>query len=376
VERSLPTIDLSPYLSGGGSRRFARAATARALERACRDPGFFYLVGHGVPQDDVRALHGLTRKFFQQPQTTKEAIAVSRNPASGRGYQRLGENVTKGYRDWHEAIDFYAEPKEEGPGGVNLLNALSQSTALSASNGGSQGQSFKDVALAAEQMRPFVFGRNQWPSEPPELRGALEMHFQRLVPVGCALMEAMAEVFDLPADHFRPLTDRSFWCARAIGYPPLPEAEARVDVGVSCGEHTDYGCWTILSQDDTPDALEVQGSDGTWSKVNPVPGAFVVNLGDMLSVWTKGRFAATPHRVRQTRGTYRTSVAFFYEPNYDAIIRPLDTVEDPGESEAMALAHQTGSLHRIMESGGLVYGEHLYGKVSSNFDFGEQRQMA
>jgi len=297
----------------------------------------------------------------------KDAIALSKNPASGRGYQRLGENVTKGRRDYHEAIDFYAEPKEEGPSGISLLDALSQPPALAASRG-----SKDQAALTAERMRPFVFGRNQWPSEPPELRGAMEAHFQRMIPVGNALMEAMAEAFDLQADHFRPLTDRSFWCARAIGYPTLPEGKDHLDEGASCGEHTDYGCWTILSQDDTPRVLEVQRSDGTWSQVDPVPGAFVVNLGDMLSVWTKGRFAATPHRVRQTQATYRTSIAFFFEPNYDAVIRPLETLEAPGESHSWAVADQTSALERRIGSGGLLYGEHLFGKVSSNFDFGEK----
>ena len=66
---------------------------------------------------------------------------------------------------------------------------------------------------------------------------------------------------------------------RVIGYPALQ----REQLNLSCGEHTDYGCWTILAQDETPDALEVQLPTGQWEKVQPRPGAFVVNLGDMLS---------------------------------------------------------------------------------------------
>merc|ERR1719401_2919529 len=163
--------------------------------------------------------------------------------------------------------------------------------------------------------------------------------------VGGALMDAMALAFDLPEGHFRPLTDRSFWCCRVIGYPPLQQAEEKTSVGDSVGEHTDYGCWTILAQDDTPGALEVKLADGSWAKAEPLPGAFVVNLGDMLSVWTRRRFAATAHRVRQTRGRYRTSVAFFYEPNYDAIIRPL-----PGSSGPAVTA--SGGAASFVAAGG------------------------
>jgi len=96
----------------------------------------------------------------------------------------------------------------------------------------------------------------------------------------------------------------------------------------------------------------------------------VVNLGDMLSVWTRRRFAATPHRVRQTRADrYRTSVAYFFEPNFDAIIHPLESV---GTDEAplfdASFMGSTKPLDRAMQGGGLVYGEHLFAKVSSNFE--------
>mmetsp|Transcript_181337 Transcript_181337/g.575491 ORF Transcript_181337/g.575491 Transcript_181337/m.575491 type:complete len:117 (-) Transcript_181337:95-445(-) len=113
-------------------------------------------------------------------------------------------------------------------------------------------------------------------------------------------------------------------------------------------------------------------SDGTWTTVEPVPGAFVVNLGDMLSVWTQRRFAATPHRVRQTRrDRYRTSVAFFFEPNFDAVIHPLQNCALRGAAAASNadFEHSTEPLRRAMRGGGLVYGEHLFAKVSGNFKF-------
>jgi len=187
-------------------------ATPRALETACRDVGFFYLVGHGVPSEDIRALHASAQGFFNMPLAHKEAIALSHSPASGRGYQRLGENVTRGRRDWHEAIDFWAEPAEEGVDMALVSSRLAKGAA--SSSGGSLQQAAKEAA----RMRPFVFGRNQWPTEPAGFRETLEPHMAKMAEVGGALMDAMALAFDLPEGHFRPLTDRSFWCCRVIGY--------------------------------------------------------------------------------------------------------------------------------------------------------------
>ncbi|CAE7250005.1 2ODD33 [Symbiodinium natans] len=111
----------------------------------------------------------------------------------------------------------------------------------------------------------------------------------------------MAVAFGLPEDHFDPVMNESFWGARIIGYPALP-----VDApGLSCGEHTDYGCWVILAQDETQGALEAKLPCGRWEAVPPVPGKLVVNLGDMLSVWTRGHWVATEHRVRHTSANFR-----------------------------------------------------------------------
>lgn len=239
-------------------------------------------------------------------------------------------------REVLQGIDFYAEPSEQ----QLSLEAL-------AAPPGQASQ--RDVAL----MRSFAFGANQWP-QVDGFRGAVEAHFLRTSVVGNALMDAMALGLGFPERHFEHLTDRSFWCARVLGYPPLCDAAGQGEVGDSVGEHTDYGCWTILCQDDTPGALQVRQADGHWANAEPIPGAFVVNLGDMLSVWTRGRFAATPHRVRQTQtGRYAASKT---RPN----ARPTNAVGGGNPS---------APLQRAMAGGALVYGEHLFAKVSGNFDF-------
>ncbi|CAK0789638.1 unnamed protein product, partial [Prorocentrum cordatum] len=340
--------------AAGPARRFGLPSAGRGgggARQRLPSAGFFYLVGHGVPCDDVRALHGLARDFFALPPSQKAAISMASDPAGGRGYQRLGENVTEGRPDWHEAIDFLAEP---GEGDIDF-------DGLGAWVG----------AAKLRGMRRLALSRNLWPPQPAALRPAAEAHFARMRVLGQALMDATAQAFGLPPDHLAPLVDRSFWVARIIGYPPLGGREA--DGVESCGEHTDYGWWTLLSQDETPGALEVRTAAGDWTTVEPLPGAFVVNLGDMLHVWSGRRFKATPHRVRQTQvGCYRTSVAFFFEPNFDAVIRPVGA---PPRDEAPSACgdglsrDSDRALDRALGGAPIAYGEHLFDKISSNFSF-------
>lgn len=128
-------------------------------------------------------------------------------------------------------------------------------------------------------------------------------------------MRAMALALDSPEDLFVRETSNSFWVLRAIGYPPLPAGQT----GASCGAHTDYGCTTFLLADDTRGALQVLAKDGmTWVNADPVQGAYVVNVGDMMERWTNGLWRSTVHRVVHRGGEYRVSVPFFFEPDWDA----------------------------------------------------------
>lgn len=118
-------------------------------------------------------------------------------------------------------------------------------------------------------------------------------------------------------DLFVRETSNSFWVLRAIGYPPLPVGQT----GISCGAHTDYGCTTFLLADDIKGALQVLGKGGdgeNWINADPVKGAYVVNIGDMMEVWTNGMWKSTLHRVVHHGNSFRVSVPFFFEPNWDA----------------------------------------------------------
>ncbi|EMD93456.1 hypothetical protein COCC4DRAFT_164732 [Bipolaris maydis ATCC 48331] len=349
----LPKIDISPFLNPA-SPPSSRLKTAQAINAACTTYGFFYLTGHGIPQAQLDSVISLTQQFFALPLDEKAKIERfdAGSPQGGdgaRGYQRLctDDDRGDGLQDLQEAVDFYAEwpdeLREEGDGGPGSVKSLQ--------------------------------GRNLWPEQPRGLRAAYEEYIARVSGVGEALVRAMGEALELEGEEERGVIEGackgSFWVVRMIGYPPLPSPPASTTTTrlmrgeeeeqqqFSCGAHTDYGCVTLLLSDDTPNALQIQLKDGTWLNADPVPGAFVVNIGDMIERWTNGLWKSTLHRViHRTGDRYRISVPFFYEPNFYAEVAPLETC-----------VKRTGGK-RVYESS--VYGEHLLTKVFSNFYYSKR----
>ncbi|KAI9858685.1 MAG: hypothetical protein M1813_007317 [Trichoglossum hirsutum] len=197
-------------------------------------------------------------------------------------------------------------------------------------------------------------GPNLWPQEPGELKGVYEGYIAEMLKLGEAVVRAMGYAFGPENEGvFLEQTKDSFWVLRMIGYPPL-QSTASED-GISCGEHTDYGCTTFLLADpDVKGALQVLSRDGErWIDADPIPDAFVVNIGDMIERWTNGLWPSTRHRVIHSGTGYRVSVPFFYEPNFNAKIKPL--------KRAVEI---TGGVEKFGE---VMYGDHLLGKIAGNF---------
>lgn len=119
------------------------------------------------------------------------------------------------------------------------------------------------------------------------------------------------------------------------------------------GAHTDYGLLTLVNQDDDIVALQVRNKSGQWISAPPIPGTFVCNIGDMLKILSNGIYESTLHRVINNSPKYRVCVAYFYEPNFDAAIEPLDVC-----------LQKTGGTKNFE---GAVYGKHLVSKVTTNF---------
>lgn len=394
---TLPTIDISPFLpphtpststtSNNPTPTPAQLATAHALHAACTTHGFFYLTSHSIPSTLTSDVLSLARTFFLGTPTSQKTLIARRNPPEGdgaRGYQVIGENVTQGRRDWHEGVDWY-RPVSRWEGQENAAEEEEGGAKVGQQNGELNGEDEAGKGKGEGAGYSWLQGPNLWPLSPPTFRHVYEEYVSRMLALGTAVVRAMGVALELDdPEFFVARTRRSFWVMRAIGYPPLPPSFSSSSAssssasasppsssspttsanthpadgdgdgdGISCGAHTDYGCVTLLLADATPGALQVQTRAGDWIDADPVPGAFVVNVGDMMERWTNGLWASTRHRVVHRGRGYRVSVPFFFEPDFEAAVGPL---------RECVLA--SGGRRRFDE---VRYGEHLLGKVRGNF---------
>jgi isopenicillin N synthase-like dioxygenase len=171
---------------------------------------------------------------------------------------------------------------------------------------------------------------NRWPAEDlcPGFRAAMEDYHSALQALSNRLLRVLALALDMPVDFFADKFDRPVATLRPLHYPPRVGDPNAGELGA--GAHTDFGCFTLLLTDREP-GLQIQW-DGRWVDVPPREGCYIVNIGDLLQVWTNGRFKSTLHRVVSTTGRERYSTAFFVDANFDALVECLPTccsADDP-----------------------------------------------
>ncbi|KAK4278639.1 hypothetical protein QN277_016461 [Acacia crassicarpa] len=119
------------------------------------------------------------------------------------------------------------------------------------------------------------------------MREVCEEHAKEMVALGMMrLMELIAMSMGLTGHRFEEFFKDHTSSARLNHYSPCPSPELALG-DLSVGHHKDPGVLTILAQDDIG-RLEVgRKSDGRWVVVKPTPHAYIVNLGDVLQVWSK-----------------------------------------------------------------------------------------
>jgi isopenicillin N synthase-like dioxygenase len=323
----VPIIDVSE-LTAGPPGPWAGAAE---LGQACRESGFFYVVGHGVDEGLQTRLRELSREFFAQDMEAKMRIRMALGGRAWRGYFRVGDELTSGKPDQKEGLYFGTELPADHP-----------------------------LVLAG----PPLHGPNLFPAEPAGFRETVLEYMAALTGLGHRLMAGLALSLGLEESYFADrYTGEPLTLFRIFNYPPP------ADLGLwGVGEHTDYGLLTILLQDDAG-GLEVRSRSG-WVSAPPVPGSFVCNIGDMLDRMTKGLFRSTPHRVRNPAPRDRLSFPFFFDPNFFARVQPIDLpgVEAPPDDRGERW--DQASVHAFQGT----YGDYVLSKVGKVFP--ELRQAA
>lgn len=292
---TLPIIDIS----GLSSANIAdRKAVGAALRAACLDKGFFYIKNHGVSEDLISDVFSEAAAFFALPSEQKDEVNKAKSPCN-RGYETLqGQTLEAGAPpDLKEG--YYVGP-DHAPDDPRVLAGM------------------------------FNHGANQWPPQRPNFKPVMQTYLNEMMVLSARMMEGIALSLDLPENYFDGYNRDPMATVRLLHYPPQP-AQARPNQK-GAGAHTDFGGLTLLRQDDVG-GLQVwdQTSDG-WIHADPVPGTYVVNLGDMIARWTNDRYRSTVHRVVNMSGRERYSVPFFYTGNYAHTVECIPTSLSPGEA--------------------------------------------
>lgn len=267
------------------------SAFAADLGRACRGPGFFLLAGHGISGSLRDSVLREADRFFDLPTAEKERLSILKN-RHNRGWAATGSeslDEKSGQTDRKEAFNVGLDLEPDDP-----------------------------RVVAGEPFR----GVNVWP-DLPGFRATMLKYFNAVWQLGVDLHDPIARDLGLPEKYFRQYFDAPMATLRLLRYPPGTGAADEIGAGA----HTDYGSLTLLLTDGEP-GLQVRPRGADWIDVPNVPDAYVVNIGDCLMRWTNDIYVSTPHRVRPPRHR-RRSVAFFLDPNPDAVITALPGTGTP-----------------------------------------------
>lgn len=314
VERAdlvaLPSIDIAAFRDGDAA---SRARVAAEIRSASISIGFFYLTGHGFSEAEFDGLLARGRRFFALPPEEKAKIHWNIRP--GKGYIP--------------------------PGGINA-------TPESAKTADRKERLYFAREFAIEEAEAAQKpSESQWPDERalPGFRPFIEAYTRKSVALAQLLGEAFAQSLGLAAGYFKDAYGR-FGGTLVYNYYPPVDPKTLSQAQWSFSPHTDYGSFTVLLQDETG-GLQVRSAAGHWIEVSPVPGALVVNVGDMLAMATNDLYTSNLHRVLNVSGHERLSVSLFVSPAAETMLRCVETCTDadhPPRYEPIA----AGEYHRIL----------------------------
>lgn len=330
----VPIIDVGAIRSADPA---ARKALASEIAATCADLGFFYIVNHGIPAADIAQMFTLAKKLFGLPPEELDKIKMSK-ASHYRGYipiktmsKKPQFQATKAELkgNLYEAFQIHAEFAPDDP----------------------------DV-LAGKPLHT----QNLWPATLPEFKTQMLAYFDEVTAFAREMLKFFALGLDLPEtalDHFfkKPMQQLRF-----IHYPPQPPNDPGENMGLR--PHTDSGAFTILAQDNIGGLEILPRGHQDWIKVPPIENSYVINLGEMMKVWSDGIYQATPHRVVNVYGDERYSVPFFMTPDFDAVLAPVVKNPDPSAAPEFATS--------ISKTAKITCGAHLTALYDRIYPVGEK----
>jgi isopenicillin N synthase-like dioxygenase len=284
---SVPIIDIAPLLcpDADGNHNQLKDDCIEEIKAAARDWGFFYISNHGISRELIAAFRKDMDTFFHLSGTILDKIR--RNEENSRGY--FDDELTKNKLDWKRCFDFGAQNGHLDEEGMD--------------------------------------GMNQWPSreEHATFEVTMKEYFYKMENLSETLLSALCESLGMKSDILKEDFEGNHTSYLRLNYyPKCPTPEENLAVH----HHTDAGALTILYQDPNVTSLQVF-KDDSWHYISPQEGTFVINIGDMMQVWSNDVFIAPLHQVQANSDRERYSAPFFYNPAYKADVKPI-SVPVPG----------------------------------------------
>ncbi|XP_071691770.1 protein LATERAL BRANCHING OXIDOREDUCTASE 1-like [Rutidosis leptorrhynchoides] len=291
--QGIPQIDISPLINLYSIDYTSESIQDLVAEirEACKNWGFFQVYNHGVPLESREKIMLAAKRFYDQPVEAKRK--VRRDEANPQGY--YDTEHTKNVRDWKEVFD------------ITVQNPTKM---------------FASHEVDDDRITEYI---NRWPQHPPELRETCEAYVKDVQQLSYKLMELISLSLNLPANRFEPFFSKdqtSF--IRLNHYPPCPVP----DLALGVGRHKDAIALTILAQDDVGGLEVKRKTDGEWIFVKPTPNTFIINVGDIIQVWSNDRYESVEHRVMVNSSKERFSIPFFLSPSYYTVVEPLAELID------------------------------------------------
>jgi isopenicillin N synthase-like dioxygenase len=302
MSQTVPPIDLAGFYTGDAQ---SRRDAAGAVDEACRAIGFLRVRNHRVPERLLRQTFDVARTFFDAPLERKQSVA----PVDGR---------VRGYT---------------GIGAQGLAYSLEQATPPDLFERFRMGPFDVPQDDYYRARATTCFAPNLWPDFVPGFRATLCAYYRAMESLAADLMACFAIALGLPQRYFDGAIDRHISSLCLNHYPP--QATPPLPRQLRAGAHTDYGSLTIVAPTAAPGGLQVRSGDGAWIAVEPAPGEFVVNIGDLMAQWSNDRWVSTLHRVANPARAHaaesrRIALVFFHQPNDDALIECLPNCSGPG----------------------------------------------